>query len=110
MPTVSVSINHRDYPLACDPGQEELLVALSQEVDDRVRALAHSLPQAGEAMLLLLTALTLADELSDERQRVRAPSPAPAAPHLAGIEASMAETLLDVAGRIERIAQRIENS
>lgn len=124
MSTVPVYINGREFQLACDDGQEELLVALSQEVDDRVRSLARSLPNANESMLLLLTALTLADELSDERRILRGAQSELARTQsrvdeaqaqedqarLVEIEAAMAATLQDIAERIERIAEQLETS
>lgn len=112
MATIPVTVHNREYQLACEDGQEELLVALAQEVDDRVKQLTRSLPNAGESMLLLLTALTLADELSDERRAHRearqqqAPSEEP---RLREMETAMAATLQDVATRIERIARELEN-
>lgn len=122
MAIVPVHINGKEYHLACDEGQEEQLVALSQEVDDRVRLLARQIPHASESMLLLLVAVMMADELSDARRNVR---------HLQGqmhrleemvdqdqivseqtrlveMETAMATTLQDVAQRIEKIAEQLE--
>lgn len=124
MPTVSVRINHREYALSCDDGQEEQLVALADEVDERVRGMAQQMPHAGEAMLFLLSALTLADELSDARRQSRitqarlarmeeqadngSESQERDQAKLAEMESAMAATLKDVAERIEKIAARIE--
>lgn len=71
MATIPVRIHGRDYQLACDAGQEEQLALLAAEVDDRVRGLSRQIPHASEAMLLLLSAIMLADELSDTRRNVR---------------------------------------
>ena len=122
MTTIQVHINGREFHLACDPGQEELLVALSQEVDDRVRQLSRQIPQAGEPMLLLLAAVMLADELSDEKRQVHElkseiyrlreltdEDPAgESQARLMDFEAAMAETLKEVTARIESIAEKLE--
>lgn len=122
MATVRVNIHNREYHLACDDGQEEQLIGLSQEVDDRVRALGRAMPQAGEAMLLLLSAITLADELSDTKRNVRQlqsqlkkmqemvneEEHLHDQARLVEMEAAMAATLQEVAARIEKIAEQLE--
>jgi cell division protein ZapA len=62
---VSVTVNGRTYDVACDDGQEEHLVELSRYLDRRVGDLIASVGQVGEARLLLMTSLLLADELSE---------------------------------------------
>ena len=128
MALVSVRINGRDYNLACGDGQEEQLVALGLEVDDRVRQIARQAPHAGEVMLFLLTAVMLADELADTRRQVRQANARltrleerlsgeglisdeelqQERAKLAQTEAIMAETLKEVAQRIEHIAAQLE--
>ena len=64
MAVVRVQINGRIYDIACDDGQEDHLRLLADEVDERVRALLGSASgSTGEIMALLLTSLTMADEL-----------------------------------------------
>ena len=72
MALVGVKINGKDYQLACDDGQEQHLFELSQELDGRVQQIAAHVGQAPETMTLLLTALTLADELEEAQAEVRA--------------------------------------
>ena len=65
MPLVEVMVNHREYQIACDAGQEDRLRDLGQMFDKRVQALAKSVGQVGDARLLLMAGLVLADELSN---------------------------------------------
>ena len=77
MAQVSVPVNGRSYAIACDDGQETRIRRLAQYVDAKVAEFVGSVGQVGEARLLLLAALVIADELSDandalERERNRA--------------------------------------
>jgi cell division protein ZapA len=65
MPLVNVMINGRAYTLACDDGEEEHLRELGAFLDGKVRELSNSVGQVGDARLLLMAGLVVADELSD---------------------------------------------
>ena len=67
MANVDVSINGRIFPVACDEGQEERVRELASMVDSRVRRLASQsvAGTVGEAHLLVLAGLMLADELTE---------------------------------------------
>lgn len=71
MALVGVKINGKEYQLACDDGQEQHLFELSQDLDQRVLQLASQIGQAPESMILLLAALTLADEVGEAQREVR---------------------------------------
>lgn len=122
---ISIRVNGRDYQLACDDGEEERLRVLADEVDDRVRDLARKMGgHAHENLLLLLTSVTMADELQDLREelaalRFRADQAAmfideqryaEEQARLADMESAMAHTLEEIAVRIERIADQLEVS
>jgi cell division protein ZapA len=83
MGQVSVLVNGRNFTITCDDGQEARTRRLAQYVDTKVGQFAASVGQVGEAKLLLLAALAIADELADanearEQERNRA-GPAPEA-------------------------------
>ena len=65
MAQVTITINDRDYEIACDDGQENHLIKLSQFVDKRLRELTDVIGQVGDARLLVMASLLLADELSE---------------------------------------------
>ncbi len=65
MPQVDVNINGRRYQIACDEGQEEHLSQLAEYVDKRVQELVGAIGQVGDARLLVMTSLLVADELSE---------------------------------------------
>jgi cell division protein ZapA len=65
MPLVNVLVNGRAYTVACDDGEEEHVRELGQFVDKRVRELSGSVGQVGDARLLLMASLVVADDLAD---------------------------------------------
>ena len=111
MAQVTVSINSREYEIACDDGQEAHLTRLAQYVDRRVSELIAAVGQVGDARLLVMASLLVADELSEvytELDSVRNQHRPSAA------SASVAEVngdeLDQIAARIEKIADSIEQS
>ena len=70
MAEVEIRINGRDYRVACDDGQEDRLQTLAAYFNDYVTELGGELGQIGDARLMLLSALTVCDELFDLRERV----------------------------------------
>ena len=71
MAIVGVRIGGREYHLACDDGQEEHLRLLADDVDDRVRDLVSRMGgNTGEVMGFLLAAITMADEIIENKREV----------------------------------------
>jgi cell division protein ZapA len=71
MPQVNVTINGRQYRMACDDGQQEQLLALCDDLNRRIAELTGKFGEMGDARLILMAALSLADELADTNERVR---------------------------------------
>ena len=70
MAELDVTVAGRSYRLACDDGQEAHLLALAATLDAEARALSAGGGVAGEARLLLMTALMMADRLHDAQSRI----------------------------------------
>lgn len=107
MANVAVTINGRTYDLTCNDGQEGHLHELAADIGGRVDELVKTIGQAGEARLLLMVALLLADELADanieidrlQREQGRA---------LAIDEDALTASLEKLAKQIHDIAARVE--
>ncbi len=67
MPQLPLTINGRVYRLGCGEGDEARLKELAGIVSQKVDGLVAEFGQAGEARLLLMAALLVADELIDTR-------------------------------------------
>jgi cell division protein ZapA len=60
---VEIKINNQLYKIACDEGKEEYIKSLSYMINDEVENLVSNLGQIGDARLLLMTCLIIADKL-----------------------------------------------
>jgi cell division protein ZapA len=105
MPQVTVTINGRAYPVACDEGEEDRIRELARIIDGKVASFARQVGQAGEGRLLVLAALVLADELSEANEAARRSGTQPAGDH-----AAVAGSVSRLAQRIEAVAARLESS
>jgi len=72
MSHVNVTINGRQYRMACEEGQETRLLRLAESLESRVENLRGKFGEIGDARLTVMAALTVADELQDAHQQVRA--------------------------------------
>ncbi len=70
MAQITLKINDRSYEMTCDDGQEEHLSKLAEHVDERMRQLAGSVGQVGEARLLIMASLLITDELYDAYRQI----------------------------------------
>jgi cell division protein ZapA len=110
---VTVSINGRPYPVACDDGQEERIRGLAQYIDGKVGEFAAKLGQIGEARLLLLAGLVLADELAeatDALRRQRRSAAVGGSSYGSTADGVLATGIENLAERIEAIAARLEKT
>jgi cell division protein ZapA len=71
MGQVSVTINNRQYRMACEDGQEDHLAQLAHELDERIGRLRADFGEIGDMRLTVMAALIVADELSEQGQRIR---------------------------------------
>jgi cell division protein ZapA len=71
MAHVTVTINAKNYNLACDDGEEGHLTELAREIDRRVAQLKNDLKQGDETRLLLMAGLTVADDLVLANERIQ---------------------------------------
>lgn len=98
MPDLSVTINGRNYTIACEEGQEEHIRRLAGYVKVRVEELVESVGQIGDARLLLMASLLVSDELSDAYAELAAVQ----------AETTPAEPVESAADKLERLAERAE--
>lgn len=108
MGQVTVTINERAYTVACDDGQEEHILQLGRFLDEKAREISRDVGVVSDSLLLVMTALIVADELTDAKGELE---------HLRGhgeareqAEAEVVEKLENVSERIMTVAQRLEQS
>ena len=71
MAHVSVTINGRQYRMACDDGQENHLARLAYDLDQRIARLRTEFGEIGDMRLTVMAALIVSDELAEIGQRLR---------------------------------------
>ena len=70
MAEVSVIVNGRSYHMACEDGQETHLRQLAASLDTQVSELVKTVGQIGDARLLVIAALMMADEAHELRGEI----------------------------------------
>lgn len=71
MSHINVTINGRQYRMACEAGQENRLLRLAESLEARISSLRGKFGEIGDQRLTVMAALTVADELVDAGQRIR---------------------------------------
>ena len=111
MGQVTISVNGRDYAIACGDGEEAHIADLAHYVDHHASGLAAKLGSLGETRLLLMTALTLADDLEGAQRDIAAIKREIAAMRSEqGAAQADSDALLGLARRLEDIAARLEST
>ncbi len=119
MATVGVTIAGRTYRMACGEGEESHLQDLARHVDATLAGLRKGFGEIGDTRLVIMTAITVADELSEAKRRI-----ASLEEELAGLATTrsqgdaardavaedVAAALDAVSGRIERVAQALNEA
>jgi cell division protein ZapA len=71
MSHINVTINGRQYRMACEEGQEVRLLKLAESLEARVEQLRGKFGEIGDQRLTVMAALTACDELFDAHSRIR---------------------------------------
>jgi cell division protein ZapA len=71
MSQVSVTINGRQFRMACEDGQEGHLMNLARDLDTRIEGLRAKFGEIGDTRLTVMAALTIADSLAETAARIK---------------------------------------
>jgi cell division protein ZapA len=119
MPQVSVTINGRQFRLACEDGEEPHLLRLAEDIDQRISRLRERFGEIGDTRLTVMAALTLADELRDTKERMARMEPELAklqeanvgsAERAVATQTAITAALNAAAERIESITRRLNQT
>jgi cell division protein ZapA len=69
MTQVTVTIDGKQFRMACEDGQESHLEDLAAHIDGRVKMMRESFGEIGDLRLTVMAALMITDELFEERRR-----------------------------------------
>jgi len=119
MTQVSVTINGRQFRMACEDGQEGHLMNLARELDARIAALRSKFGEIGDTRLTVMAAITVADELAEAGLRIKRLEEEIAALQNAQVatsdrnkaaQAAIASALGAAAERVESITKRLNQT
>jgi cell division protein ZapA len=119
MSQVNVTINGRQFRMACEDGQEDHLMELARELDVRIEGLRAKFGEIGDNRLTVMAALTVADELAEMGKRLKGLEEEMAAAQEARVagadraqsaEAAVAAALAAAAERIETVTRKLNQS
>ncbi len=106
MAQVTLRINGYAYTVGCKDGEEQHLMSMGNEVERRIDSIKAAAGQSGEARMLVMAALLMADDLFemqrrlDEKPSVNGDPPKP--------DARLGRKLNKIAKRAEDIAADLE--
>ena len=119
MSQVTVTINGRQFRMACEDGQESHLLRLAQDLDQRIEKLRANFGEIGDTRLTVMAALTVADELADASGKLRRfeedmaalqDARAASAERSEATQAAVAAALNSAAERIEQVTKVLNPS
>jgi cell division protein ZapA len=119
MPQVNVTINGRQFRMACENGEEAHLLRLAENLDQRISRLRERFGEIGDTRLTVMAALTLADELTETKERLARMEPELAQLQEANVasaerakatQSAITAALNAAAERIESITRRLNQT
>lgn len=110
MAQVTITINSREYAVACEDGQEVHIIQLSRVLDEKAKMLTGGGQQVNENMLLAMVGLLLADEVEDLRKGAPVQDVGAASEEdLKRIDTALAKSINNLSERLKTVAKKIES-
>ena len=119
MSQVTVTINGRQFRLACEDGQEGHLTRLAAELDKRIEELRTRFGEIGDTRLTIMAALMVADEVAENSLKLRKleeelaalqEARVASAEHSRDTQAAVSAALNAAAERIEVLTKRLNQT
>jgi len=126
MPEQTITIGHKDFVVACQPGEEGFLLAAAAALDAEARVLLEQIGRVPAERMLLMSGLMLADRIAaledrataaegevnalrDEVQRLLSrPAPPPRQVEVPVVPQDLTDALTELAARAEALADEME--
>jgi cell division protein ZapA len=105
MAQVTLRINGYAYTLGCQDGEEKHLEAMGAEVGRRIDGVRLAAGPSGEARMLVMAALLMADDIFDLRARLETAEAGASTPKA---DPKLGRKLSRMARRAEEIAEGLE--
>ena len=111
MAQITISINSREYAIACEDGQEAHILKLSRILDEKARLLTNGAGQISENMLLAMVGLLLADEIAEMKKNGNSASVAPQIDmeKVAEVDEELAGIIKSLNNKLKTLAKNINS-
>ncbi|MCC5967748.1 MAG: cell division protein ZapA [Natronohydrobacter sp.] len=127
MPEQVITIGHKEFTVACQPGEEQYLLAAAELLDGEARTLLNQIGRVPAERMLLMAGLMLADKIAEADDKVLAaeaeiaslreeisrlharPAPEPRKIEVPVIPADVTDALTELAARAEAVADDLES-
>jgi cell division protein ZapA len=115
MSQVNVTINGRQFRMACEDGQEDHLMNLARELDTKISGLRAKFGEIGDTRLTVMAAITVAEaglriKRLEEELAALQDARVIASDRTKAAQAAVAIALSTAAERIEGIAKKLNQS
>nr|QIM10392.1 hypothetical protein PlAlph_2840 [uncultured Alphaproteobacteria bacterium] len=107
MAQVVISINDREYPIACENGQEARIMQLAQILEQKAQMLKSFSGKISENMFLAMIGILVADDLFEARKNASASSQQPV--ENAAEEQNYTDRIQALDERIKAVAKLLES-
>lgn len=117
MPSVMVTINDKNYRMACDDGQEDHLISLAKIFDSHVEGLKESFGEIGDQRLTVMAGIMVTDELEEQKKKIENLENEIEAlkakrdetiGEKQGIEAEIAKSITEAAEKLEALGEKLK--
>jgi len=126
MPEQAITIGHKEFKVACQPGEEAYLIAAAEMLDAEARRLLNQIGRVPAERMLLMAGLMLADKTAEAGDKVKAaeaeiaslreeisrlrtrPEPQPRRVEVPVIPEDVTDALTELAARAESVADELE--
>lgn len=111
MAQVTITINSREYAIACENGQEARIMQLASVLEEKARLLKGISGQINENMFLAMVGILVADDLFEARKLIASkPSDTSnSAADYSKIDVDFSQKIKSVSEKIKVIANQIES-
>lgn len=114
MAQVTVTINNREYGIACEDGQEVRIIQLARILDEKAKLLTANSQQINENMLLAMVGLLIADELTELKKNPESAVPQPQKQivdnsRIVDFDQKTAENIKNLTDKIKSVAYILES-
>ena len=109
MAQVIISINNREYPIACENGQEARIMQLSHILEQKAQMLKDFSGRISESMFLAMIGILVADDLFEARKTASQAATQPQTPPAPVTDEQVSRRLNSILQKLQDLSAKIES-